>query len=81
MNISDVVTAPCLVDVVVFAGNGGVGSSDLGPLTAFEPKSMLMVCNRPLIWYCLLPWVQAGFRTFFVCVNEDTMTLRAYLTR
>lgn len=74
----DVSVASSLLDVVVFAGGN---SLDLMPLTASEPKSMLRVCNRPLIWYCLAPWIDAGFRSFFICVNEDYATLRTYLTR
>ncbi|CCW62253.1 unnamed protein product [Phytomonas sp. EM1] len=67
-----------MLDVVIFAGGE---SFDLVPLCAFEPKSMLRICNRPLIWYCLAPWIEAGFRTFFLCVNEDYATLHTYLTR
>lgn len=70
--------ASCLLDVVVFAGGD---SLDLMPLTAVEQKTMLRICNRPLIWYSLVPWIDAGFTTFFLCVNEDYAALRAYLSR
>ncbi|CCW68591.1 unnamed protein product [Phytomonas sp. Hart1] len=71
-------TSSCMLDVVIFACGE---SHDLMPLCAFEPKSMLRICNRPLIWYCLAPWINAGFRTFFICVNEDYATQHTYLTR
>ncbi|CAG9577358.1 conserved hypothetical protein [Leishmania major strain Friedlin] len=70
--------ASCLLDIVVFAGGD---SLDLMPLTAVEQKTMLRICNRPLIWYAITPWIEAGFRCFFLCVNEDYATLRAYLSR
>ncbi|XQJ28489.1 Nucleotidyl transferase, putative [Leishmania guyanensis] len=70
--------ASCLLDIVVFAGGD---SLDLMPLTAVEQKTMLRICNRPLIWYSITPWIEAGFRSFFLCVNEDYATLRAYLSR
>lgn len=70
--------ASCLLDVVVFAGGD---SLDLMPLSTVEQKTMLRICNRPLIWYSIAPWIDAGFSTFFLCVNEDYAALRAYLTR
>ncbi|KPA85162.1 hypothetical protein ABB37_01537 [Leptomonas pyrrhocoris] len=70
--------ASCLLDVVVFAGGD---SLDLMPLSTVEQKTMLRICNRPLIWYTLTPWIDAGFATFFLCVNEDYAALRAYLSR
>ncbi|KPI83908.1 hypothetical protein ABL78_7044 [Leptomonas seymouri] len=70
--------ASCLLDIVVFAGGD---SLDLMPLSAVEQKTMLRICNRPLIWYAIAPWIDAGFSTFFLCVNEDYATLRAYLSR
>ncbi|KAG5474833.1 hypothetical protein LSCM4_04010 [Leishmania orientalis] len=70
--------ASCLLDIVVFAGGD---SLDLMPLTAVEQKTMLRICNRPLIWYSITPWIEAGFRAFFLCVNEDYAALRAYLSR
>ncbi|KAG5500575.1 hypothetical protein JKF63_03670 [Porcisia hertigi] len=76
--MSSDVAASCLLDIVVFAGGD---SLDLMPLTAVEQKIMLRICNRPLIWYCITPWIEAGFRSFFLCVNEDYATLRAYLSR
>ncbi|PWV00795.1 hypothetical protein C4B63_6g259 [Trypanosoma cruzi] len=67
-----------LFDVVVFAG----GTADsLSPLCNNEPKPMLCICNRPMIWYCLYPWYAAGCRTFFVSVNEDYAALQSYLRR
>lgn len=70
--------ASCLLDVVVFAGGD---SLDLMPLSTVDQKTMLRICNRPLIWYTLTPWIDAGFSTFFLCVNEDYAALRAYLSR
>lgn len=70
--------ATALLDIVVFAGGD---SLDLMPLSGFEQKCMLRICNRPMIWYCLAPWVEAGFRSFFLVVNEDYATLRTYLSR
>lgn len=65
-----------LFDVVVFAGGG---AKELSPLCNNEPRPMLSICNRPMIWYCLYPWIAAGCRTFFVCVNEDYVALQSYL--
>jgi hypothetical protein len=70
--------ASCLLDVVVFAGGD---SLDLMPLSTVDQKTMLRICNRPLIWYCITPWIDVGFSTFFLCVNEDYAALRAYLSR
>ncbi|ORC87019.1 GDP-mannose pyrophosphorylase [Trypanosoma theileri] len=70
--------ASLLFDVVVFAGGAAPG---LTPLCDNEPKPMLCICNRPMIWYCLHPWITAGCQTFFVCVNEDYAALQRYLCR
>nr|CCC95740.1 unnamed protein product [Trypanosoma congolense IL3000] len=72
------VSASILFDIVVFAGGKAPG---LNPLCDNEPKPMLCICNRPMIWYCLFPWIKAGCTTFFVCVNEDYAALQSYLCR
>ncbi|EAN80121.1 nucleotidyl transferase, putative [Trypanosoma equiperdum] len=73
-----VLSASILFDIVVFAGGKAPG---LNPLCDNEPKPMLCICNRPMIWYCLSPWIKAGCSTFFVCVNEDYAALQSYLCR
>ncbi|KAG8341968.1 putative Nucleotidyl transferase Bacterial transferase hexapeptide (six repeats) [Trypanosoma vivax] len=72
------VSASTLFDIVVFAGGRAPG---LNPLCDNEPKPMLCICNRPMIWYCLSPWIAAGCGTFFLCVNEDYAALQSYLCR
>ncbi|KEG10107.1 GDP-mannose pyrophosphorylase [Trypanosoma grayi] len=72
------VAVSLLFDVVVFAGGTAPG---LSPLCDNEPKPMLCICNRPMIWYCLYPWIAAGCRTFYLCVNEDYAALQSYLCR
>lgn len=70
-------TAPQLVDVIVFACGR---CNALSPLAASSTaKAMLPICNRPMIWYCLLPWIQAGFSRFFICVDEDYAPVESYL--
>eukprot|EP00796_Vickermania_ingenoplastis_P004663 gene4664-3360_t len=72
-------TAPPLIDVVVFAC--GV-CEPMQPLTnAATGKAMLQICNRPLIWFCLLPWIKAGFTNFYLCVDEDYAAMDTYLRR
>ena len=56
----------CL-DILVLAGGPGHG---LHPMSPSTPKAMVPVCNRPLIWYALKPWADAGCSTFFICTND-----------
>lgn len=75
----DQYTANQLVDVIILA----CGFSDpMLPLASTETvKAMLPICNRPLIWYCLAPLVEAGFSTFYICVDDDYVMIENYLRR
>lgn len=69
-------SAPALVDLVVFA----CGICDMKPFTMSETgKAMLPIATRPIIWYCLKPWMEAGFRSFYLCVDDDYAALDTYL--
>lgn len=65
-----------LIDVVIFAYEA---SEKMVPVTISELKAMLPICNRPMIWYCIQPLIQAGFTNFYICVNKDYEMMEGYL--
>lgn len=68
-----------LVDVVIFAFGT---CEEMLPLTlSATQKAMLPICNRPLLWYCLAPLIDAGFKTFYLCVDEDYAAIDTYIRR
>lgn len=71
-------TASRLVDVVLFAYEP---AKKMVPDSSSALKAMLPICNRPMIWYCLQPLVQAGFTNFFICVSKNYEGISDYLCR
>ncbi|EPY21146.1 translation initiation factor eIF-2B subunit gamma [Strigomonas culicis] len=73
--------ATSLVDVVVLTEMERMNLSQLCVSSAKEvvPPGLLPLCNRPLIWYSLHPWVEAGFPYVFVCAVEGNHALSEYL--
>ena len=71
-------SAGLLFDVVVLCGGD---SQKFSPLCDDTQKPMLNVCGKPLVWFCLRPWIDGGCRTFFLCVHEPCDSLRSFLER
>jgi translation initiation factor eIF-2B subunit gamma len=54
----------------------------MDPLCRDRPKALLPLCNRPLLWFVLKPFVDSGCRSFYICAHEtgdELAQIRDYL--
>jgi UTP--glucose-1-phosphate uridylyltransferase len=61
--------------VIPAAGQG----TRLYPLTKGQPKEMLPIADRPMIYYALLEATLAGLEHLYIVLNRRKKTLRQYL--
>jgi NDP-sugar pyrophosphorylase family protein len=53
----------------------------MDPLCNGNAKAMLRLWNKPLIWYCLQPWVEHGVKEFFLCLKDPCPPLAHFVQK
>jgi translation initiation factor eIF-2B subunit gamma len=61
-----------LCDVILLAGGLGTG---LHPLTRTNAKPLVPLCNRPLVWFSVKPWLDAGVRHMYICAPAPVLPM------
>lgn len=70
------VSCGVLYDLVILAAGA---SAKLAPLCNETAKPMMMIGNKPLIWYVVKPWADKGARTVFICTHDYALTAMSLL--